>query len=41
MKWKKLGQLYCPEELHPKLNSHAANPLPVWLEGDVFRIAHQ
>jgi hypothetical protein len=38
MKWKKLGQLYCPEELHPKLNSHAANPLPVWLEGDVFRV---
>lgn len=39
-KWQKLGCLYCPEPegRHPKLISHAANPLAVHLEGDVFRI---
>jgi hypothetical protein len=38
--WKKLGQLYVPSESgqHPKLNSHAANPLPVHMAGDVYRI---
>lgn len=38
MHWRKLGQLYCPEPIHPKLISHAANPLAVLLEGDVYRI---
>jgi len=39
-RWEKLGQLYCPAETgrHPKLLTHAANPLPVLLEGDVYRI---
>ncbi|WP_312703798.1 hypothetical protein [Stutzerimonas nitrititolerans] len=38
--WKKLGQIYVPEECgrHPKLISHAANPLPVHLDGDVYRV---
>lgn len=38
--WKKLGQLYVPKGSgqHPKLISHAANPLPVHLEGDVYRV---
>ncbi len=38
--WQKLGLLYCPagEGRHPKLLSHAANPLPVQLEGNVYRI---
>lgn len=38
--WKKLGQLYTPKSggRHPKLISHAANPLPVYMEGDVYRI---
>ena len=38
--WIKLGLLYCPSHLdpHPKLVSHAANPLPVYLQGDVYRI---
>lgn len=38
--WKKLGVLYCPSNKtpHPKLLSHAANPLPLWLEGDVYRV---
>lgn len=38
--WQKLGQLYVPpfEGRHPKLLSHAANPLPVHLIGDIYRI---
>lgn len=40
MKWEKLGLLYCPSgaSRHPKLISHAANPLPVFIEGDVYRV---
>lgn len=39
-RWEKLGRIYLPaaEGRHPKLLSHAANPLPVHLDGDVFRI---
>lgn len=39
-RWKKLGQLYVPRESgqHPKLISHAANPLPVHMTDDVYRI---
>ncbi|MGO4394999.1 hypothetical protein AB4Z46_26950 [Variovorax sp. M-6] len=38
--WVKRGLLYSLPEggLHPKLMSHAANPLPVHLEGSVYRI---
>jgi len=38
--WKKLGLLYCPpaQGRHEKLLSHAANPLPVHLAGNVYRI---
>ncbi len=38
--WKKLGLLYTPggANRHPKLLTHAANPLPVHLAGDVYRI---
>ncbi|MBE9238210.1 hypothetical protein IQ227_19810 [Anabaena aphanizomenioides LEGE 00250] len=38
--WKKLGLLYEPDSAnsHPKLVSHAANPLAVHLEADVYRI---
>lgn len=38
--WKKLGQIYVPKQgaRHPKLVSHAANPLPVHLEGNVYRV---
>ena len=38
--WKKLGQIYIPRDRdrHPKLRSHAANPLPVHINGDVYRI---
>ena len=38
MRWEKLGQLYSPEPVHPKLASHAANPLAVLLENDVYRV---
>ena len=39
-KWKKLGQIFVPKDggKHPKLISHAANPLPVHLHDDVYRI---
>jgi len=33
-----VGLLYCPEPLHPKLASHAANPLAVFLSGDIYRV---
>lgn len=38
--WRKLGQLYLPKASgrHPKLASHAANPLPIHLNGDIYRI---
>lgn len=36
--WHKLGQLFVPSGRHPKLLTHAANPLPIHLEADVFRI---
>jgi hypothetical protein len=38
MYWKKLGQLYLPKAIHPKLATHTANPLAVWLEDDVYRV---
>lgn len=38
MKWKKLGQLYFFRPTHPKLNSHAANPLAVHLADDIYRV---
>ena len=37
-RWRKLGRLYTPRPLHDKLLTHAANPLAVHLDGDVFRI---
>ena len=38
MKWRKLGLIYAAGRVHPKLCSHAANPLPVHLKGNVFRV---
>jgi hypothetical protein len=38
MPWTKLGRLYCPDPVHPKLFSYAANPLAIFLERDVYRI---
>lgn len=36
--WRKLGQIYVPSGSHPKLRSHAANPLAVHLKDDKYRI---
>jgi len=36
--WKKLGQLFQVNNLNPYLCSHAANPLALHLENDIFRI---
>jgi hypothetical protein len=40
IKWQKFGLLYCPSGTtrHPKLLSYAANPLPVLIDGDVYRV---
>ncbi|MBX9778453.1 MAG: hypothetical protein K2Y71_29110 [Xanthobacteraceae bacterium] len=38
MRWRKLGLLYSPRSEHPKLASHAANPLAILLRGDVYRV---
>lgn len=38
MMWNKLGLLYKPKNIHAKLKTHAANPLPVHITGDVFRV---
>jgi hypothetical protein len=40
VEWRKRGRIYAPGGAgrHPKLASHAANPLAVHLEGDVFRV---
>jgi len=38
MKWQKLHFLYNCENLHPKLKTHAANPLPIRLENDIYRV---
>lgn len=38
MRWKKLGLLYALNSSHPKLLTHASNPLAVHLHDDVFRV---
>ncbi|PLQ01536.1 hypothetical protein [Cupriavidus pauculus] len=40
MQWTKLGQLFCPKDIHPKLMSHAANPLAIHLEDDIYRVLY-
>lgn len=39
-KWNKIGLVYevAPLNRHPKLLTHASNPLAVHLEGDIFRV---
>lgn len=38
MRWKKLGLIYEPQNISEYLHSHAANPLPVFLRDNIFRI---
>lgn len=40
MQWIKQGQFFCPDNVHPKLASHAANPLAIHLDGDVYRVLY-
>ncbi|KAB2933636.1 MAG: hypothetical protein F9K24_07280 [Leptonema illini] len=40
MKWRKLGRIFEPAPVHPDLLSHAANPLPIHLEGDIYRVLY-
>ena len=37
-RWRKLGRIFEPKTLHPKLTSHAANPVAIPLDGNLFRI---
>lgn len=39
-RWIKLGHIYQPEQKgrHEKLLTHAANPLPVHLDGNIYRV---
>ncbi len=38
MKWEKLGHVFCPENIHPWMFSHAANTVAQNISGDLFRI---
>lgn len=38
MGWRKLGLVYQPQGTHAKLLSHAANPLPIFLHDDIYRV---
>jgi len=39
MEWEKLGNIFNPKiAFHPKLYTHASNPLPVHLNNDIYRI---
>lgn len=40
MKWKKLGCVFYPDCQHPKLQSHAANPLAIPLKDNIFRVLY-
>jgi hypothetical protein len=39
-RWRKLGRTFEPQPVHPKLLTHAANPLPIHLEGDIYRVLY-
>ena len=41
-RWQKLGLPYRPEvfDRHPKLMNHAVNPLPLQIEGDLYRFLY-
>jgi len=38
MIWKKIGQIFKVNNTHSFLLSHAANPLPIQLDENIFRI---
>jgi len=38
MKWKKLGRIFCPDQNHSWMVTHAANPVAEILGEDLFRV---
>jgi predicted GH43/DUF377 family glycosyl hydrolase len=38
MHWEKFGRIYTPRHVHEKLFSHAANPLAIQIDDDIFRV---
>ena len=38
MRWQKLGRIFECRGIHPRLASHAANPLAIRLQDDIYRI---
>lgn len=38
MKWRKLGRVFCPDNNHPWMRTHAANPVAEHRGADLFRI---
>lgn len=38
MAWRKLGRIFAPSGELDWSRSHAALPVPEWIEGDIFRI---
>jgi predicted GH43/DUF377 family glycosyl hydrolase len=38
MKWKKLGRIFCPDNHHPWMQTHAANTVAEHLKDDLFRV---
>lgn len=38
MPWHRLGRVYCPDGTKPWARSHAALPVPVQIEADIYRI---
>jgi hypothetical protein len=38
MRWQKLGNIFCPDKIHPWMNSHAANPVAQHLHDGIFKV---
>lgn len=38
MRWRKLGQVFCPNSLKPWMVSHASNPVADQVDDDIYRI---
>ena len=38
MKWRKLGRIFCPSGQRPWMQSHAAVPSPLQLDGNLYRV---
>jgi predicted GH43/DUF377 family glycosyl hydrolase len=37
-KWKKQGQIFCPDNNYTWMKTHASNPTAEYLSGDIFRV---